>query len=605
MRPKLIWIFVLFNLICNVYGKDIVTINFIINFIKDEQKPTNVVYRNLCWKKSEILKMTKELTNVLNTRTSSDYNEDNCNLQDHTILFLADLDCMHQRVFNNTRLLRFPYRWLVIYSQQEKQNRAKVQQLLHLPLLADSDFVLAERNEDNFILTELHKPSTFGPTYSNPRGQYNGKDSKLIDTRPHKELFRRRSDLMGHPLTMSNVIQDSNTTQYHLPREDRLELQYDYIAKLSWMHVRIAFQMLNATPQYVFSHRWGYKRNGQWSGMINDLNTGRADLGTNCVAVSDRLSVAVFTDSIAKFKVKFIFRQPPLAYISNIFTLPFSINVWIAIIFSIIISSITICIATKFEVFRIGTDQSQLDGSLGDAMLLSISALSQQGCSKEPKNISGRIMLLVMFTALMALYAAYSANIVVLLQAPSRAIKTLEQLAHSQMTLAALDVDYNHFVLKNQKDPVRSLIHKKVEPLKGKAQFYKLDEGVELLRQGHFALHAVVEAVYYRIEETFLETEKCDLMEVDFMNAPDPFVPVYKHSPYLELLRVAFKRIHESGIQMAQHKRILVPKPSCAHRPAAFSSVGLLNLRPVLLFMIYGIGVAVFILLAEILIHKM
>lgn len=57
-------------------------------------------------------------------------------------------------------------------------------------------------------------------------------------------------------------------------------------------------------------------------------------------------------------------------------------------------------------------------------------------------------MVLVLFTALMALYAAYSANIVVLLQAPSNSIRTLAQLAHSKVTVAAYDVDYNHFVMK-------------------------------------------------------------------------------------------------------------------------------------------------------------
>lgn len=56
--------------------------------------------------------------------------------------------------------------------------------------------------------------------------------------------------------------------------------------------------------------------------------------------------------------------------------------------------------------------------------------------------------------------------------------------------------------------------------------------------QGLFAFHSIVEPVYMRIEQTFLETEKCDLMEVDFLNSYDSFVPVRKESPYLELLRV-------------------------------------------------------------------
>lgn len=55
-------------------------------------------------------------------------------------------------------------------------------------------------------------------------------------------------------------------------------------------------------------------------------------------------------------------------------------------------------------------------------------------------------MVFVLFTALMALYAAYSANIVVLLQAPSDSIRSLPQLANAKITLAANDVDYNHFV---------------------------------------------------------------------------------------------------------------------------------------------------------------
>ncbi|CAG9564244.1 unnamed protein product [Danaus chrysippus] len=384
----------------------------------------------------------------------------------------------------------------------------------------------------------------------------------------------------------------------------KLELRYDVISKLSYVHVQIAFQMLNATPRHVFSHRWGYKKNGQWSGMINDLNTGRADLGTNCVPNAERLSVVVFTDSIAKFEVKFIFRQPPLSYVSNIFTLPFSKSVWIAIAVSFAISTITIYIATKWEVRTFKTDPTQLDGSVFDAMLITMSALSQQGCSKEPKKFSGRVMSFVIFSALMAVYTAYSANIMVLLQAPSSAITNLEQLANSDMKIAAHDVDYNHFVLKAQKDPIRKAIYRKISPEKGKKNFYDFNEGVELLRQGLFAFHAILELVYLRVEETFLENEKCDLMQLDFINSHDPFVPIYKHSPYLELLRVVFKRIRESGIQMANHRRFLVPKPRCTEKMSTFSSVGLVHMKPVLLFIIYGFCAAFLIMLAEIFVYK-
>lgn len=55
--------------------------------------------------------------------------------------------------------------------------------------------------------------------------------------------------------------------------------EHDSIAKICWSNVRLAFEMLNATPKYIFSHRWGYKQNGVWSGMIDDLYSDRADVG--------------------------------------------------------------------------------------------------------------------------------------------------------------------------------------------------------------------------------------------------------------------------------------------------------------------------------------
>ncbi|KAM3960278.1 LOW QUALITY PROTEIN: putative glutamate receptor [Aphomia sociella] len=437
--------------------------------------------------------------------------------------------------------------------------------------------------------------------YLTTRGVYNG---TLVDTRPHREIFRRRKNLMGHTLIMANLIQDSNATIYHLPREDRLHLHHDTTSKACWMNVHLAFQMLNATPRLIFSHRWGYKYKGQWSGMIQDIHTDKADVGTNCLSGNiERLEVITFTDMMAHFRVAFILRQP-LSSASNIFSLPFSNNVWIAIAVTAIFAMFTLYLANKWEV-RNGKSLSQLDGTMGDSFLLVMSAVSQRGCVIEPRRISGRITVWIFFTALMALYAAYSANIVVLLQAPSNSIRNLAQLASSQITLAAHDIDYNYFVFKTYKDPIHSSIHWKIEPEKGKYKFYDLYEGVEKIRQGLFAFHAIPEQVYRRIEQTFLDAEKCDLVEIDYLNWFDPFVPVKKGSPYLEILKVVFKQIRESGIHAGISKRMLVSKPHCSSKMAAFSSVGVRDIKAVLLLMIYGVTLSVFILLLEIIHYKL
>ncbi|CAH2042052.1 unnamed protein product, partial [Iphiclides podalirius] len=487
----------------------------------------------------------------------------------------------------------YPYRWLLLSSTGDKSDI-----LRELSLWPTSDLVLATKKNGTFTLNEWHKTSANGPPISTFRGFYDG---DFVDVRPTKELYRRRRDLMGHPLTMANVIQDSNTTQYHM--EDGLEGQHDATAKISWMVVKLAFQMLNATPQHIFSHRWGYKQNGRWSGMIDDILNNRADLGTNCAVYPERLDVIQYTDTIAPFKVGFIFRQPPLPYVANIFTMPFSTEVWLAVAGCISFSTVVLYLASKSET-RFMKAPPQLDGTVSDAMLVTISAFSQQGCTLEPRKASGRMALWVVFAALMALYAAYSANIVVLLQAPSAAVRTLKQLSHSKLTLAANDVDYNRFVFGMYSDPVRVEITNRVKPPKGKPHFYTINEGVEKIRQGLFAFHSIVEPVYRRVEQTFHAMEKCDLVEVDFMLGFDPYVPVKKDSPYLELLRVSFKQIREFGLQSALNRRLQVPKPQCTHRIAAFSSVGLRDLRPVLALMLYGAAMSMLILLLEIITSK-
>nr|UVB79165.1 ionotropic receptor 75p1 [Heortia vitessoides] len=591
-------------------ARDSFTTYFIQHFITNERKPTTLVFGNLCWEKHRQVKLVHELSKV-GIRSLEHIEEHLNNISElkyehlyHNFLIVIDFDCSNlEETFENARskrLLSSPFRWLMLDNSSNKE-KGSLSLLGNSSVLPDSDVVIAERAGNYIQMTEVHKSSANDPLIFTPRGTYNG---TFTDIRPHREIFARRKDIMGHTLTMANVIQDSNTTQYHLPMEDRLEPEFDSIPKICWMDVKLVFEMLNATPRYIFSHRWGYKQNGQWSGMINDLHTGRADLGTNClVSDKERLDVVTYTDMVAPFRVRFVFRQPPLSYVSNIYSLPFSTNVWLAIVVCAAVSTVALFLESKWES-TLETNPTQMDGSLGDAFLLTMSAVGQQGCVLEPRKFSGRVMVWVFFAALMLLYAAYSANIVVLLQAPSNSIRTLSQLASSKITLAAHSVDYNHFVFKLHKDPVRVAIRKRVDPEKEKGQFYDMNEGVEKIRKGLFAFHAIVEPVYRHIESTFLEMEKCDLTEVDYVNGFDPFIPVKKDSPYIELIRVAFKRIREAGLQSALVKRLQVPKPRCSNKVSAFSSVGLLDMCPVIIFMVYGFTLALFIALVEICVYK-
>ncbi|XP_059057967.1 glutamate receptor-like [Achroia grisella] len=580
-----------------VQSRDETVIQFVKNFIENEQKPTDLVMNGLCWKKHNQMKLVSELSKI--GVRSSNFMNVICKYQRHLVLHLIDLSCpgSEQILLDATerKLFASPFRWLAL-SNEESETSKEI--LFSRPLLPDSEVVLAEQAAEGFILTELHKPAINYSMISTSRGFYNG---SLLDTRSHKSLYRRRRDLKGHYLTISNVIQDSNTTKYHLVQEDRLELQYDAVAKICWISATHAFEMLKATPRYIFSYRFGYKVKGKWSGMVHDLQLKKADLGTNCVVFIDRMEVVAYTDTVAPMRMRFVFRQPPLSYVSNIFSLPFSRNVWMAIAVCSLGCTGTFYFTSKWER-TFGMNPTQLDGSIGDALLLTMSAVTQQGCYIEPRRIPGRIMEWVFFAVLMALYAAYSANIVVLLQAPSNSIKTLAELSNSKIHLAANDLDYNRFVLSPSQtltDPIHQSIHDRIDNGNGKGEYYHIYEGVERMRKGLFAFHSIVEPVYHRVEKTFQETEKCDLTEVDFINSFDAATPVQKDSPYIELLRVVYKQLRESGILSVLNRRLQTPKPHCSNKLAAFSSVGLMDLKPVLLLMIYGILLSLGIMILE------
>ncbi|XP_063385688.1 glutamate receptor ionotropic, kainate 2-like [Cydia fagiglandana] len=563
---------------------------FLTSFVDNERKPAMVVFHGICWNNTVKLHVMKELSKA--GIRSSNFISKRTSFIDHTVLLLADLNCpgTDKLIMNTTQreLHRLPYRWLVLSDAPQPLLASLWDQFL-----VDSELVLATVDGAGYTMTEVYKPSPTSPAILTPRGTF---QHVLTDTRPHRELFRRRRDLMGVPLTITNTIQESNSSIYHLLQEDSLELQLDLISKNSYTLAKVAFLSLNATPVATFTNSFGYLQDGQWNGVIRELLEYNADIGTNVGMTTSRLQQVMFLDPLDNGRARFIFRQPALSLTANIFSLPFSPGVWMATGISSFVAGVAYYLSTKL----IKTRAEQ--GTVRDAYLLTMSALSQQGCEVQPRHVSARIVLWVVFTSMMALFAAYGANIVVLLQAPSTSVNSLATLAKSKLALGAADVNYNHFLFRASSDPVRNDIARRVNSDKGPKAFYGLTEGVEKIRKSLFAFHSVVEPVYRQIDKTFQEKEKCDLMELDYIGYAAFHVPGSKKSPYLELLRVTFKRLREVGIKSAVNFRYEARRPSCKESVAMFSSVGITEMRPVLIFMAYGVALSVAVTAAELLV---
>lgn len=71
--------------------------------------------------------------------------------------------------------------------------------------------------------------------------------------------------------------------------------------------------------------------------------------GTVMIFVRERMEAMEYLAMIGSTAVRFVFREPPLAYVSNIFTLPFTSAVWLAIFICVLGCALFLYITSKWE----------------------------------------------------------------------------------------------------------------------------------------------------------------------------------------------------------------------------------------------------------------
>ncbi|XP_073954056.1 ionotropic receptor 75a-like isoform X3 [Choristoneura fumiferana] len=485
-------------------------INMITSFSKEDERATSILAPYVCWSPHEMASLAKSLREVgVNAARSLQPRRTEYYLQN--LLILADLGCEGTQEFlikaSDEGFFKSPYRWLLI-----TKNSEDLDILDGIVMLIDSDVVLAQKTNNGYQLIEVYKIIEKSKVIFNTRSVWRPNNRILANTtdgntalavndkagsvasvnkygvmedlRASKVLSTRRMDIRKHTLTMVNVITDSNETRKHM--DDRLQLHQDSITKMSYMMVKICFEMMNSTEKLIFTNTWGYvDKNGSWNGIVERLIKKEGDIGTLTIFTQERMQSIDYIAMVGTTAVRFVFREPPLAYVSNIFALPFTGAVWLAIFVCVIACALFLYITSKWEA-TMGMHPLQLDGSWADVLILTIGAVLQQGCTLEPRHAAGRVVTLLLFVALTILYAAYSANIVVLLRAPSSSVRSLQDILNSPLKLGASDFAYNRYFFKKLNEPLRKAIYnKKIAPKGKKANFYTMKEGVEKIRKFH------------------------------------------------------------------------------------------------------------------------
>ncbi|KAK5644622.1 hypothetical protein RI129_005922 [Pyrocoelia pectoralis] len=520
------------------------------------------------------------------------------------VLVVIDLDCNYSLkllTMVNKEMFAFPYRWLLISTNESS---TMISTVFAMNIVLNSDVVLARHAEaGNYTLTKIYRLEPNLEIIQEKFGYWEDRSGLVLVS---KRSGRRNLSKITLNTCLVVTVNDS---LLHLT--DKRERHIDTISKVSYALLLHLGDILNATLKYSVQNTWGYQGNqSDWNGMIGELQRGEAVIGGTVLFLrSDRIPVIDYVGMTIPTRSKFVFKQPKLSYVVNVYALPFNWTVWLSLLFMVLFIVTTLYEAIKWnnctkENMR-KRNYFESKPVLLDIIFLAFGAVCQQGSTFTPSNASGRIITILMFTSLMFLYTAYSANIVALLQSSSNNIRTLTDLLNSRLSVGVDDTVFNRFYFPHATEPVRkALYQQKVAPLRQSPRYFSIRDGIEMMRNDHFAFHMETGVGYQFVLQTFQEHEKCGLTEIQFLQVSDPALALQKNTPYKKLIQIGLRKIHESGLQMREVSLLYTKKPICLNKASSFVNVGLVDCYLASAILLIGVILSLAIFLFEIILSK-
>ncbi|CAH1100781.1 unnamed protein product [Psylliodes chrysocephalus] len=418
-------------------------------------------------------------------------------------------------------------------------------------------------------------------------------------------LARRRRNFQKHEVVILAVVNSNKSFLINFDDPPPSSLDEPFFLENA-PNIMNMIYYLNAShifrPYKVYGHF--NQTTGKFYGMVNDLAQGLGDITGSALFVSEeRQRILDYIAIATTWGGKIILKKPSMSYIENIYLMTFTGQVWIASLLVLITFGITLYILLNWEKHNlVNTGKNiKIKYSVSDATLLSFEALCQQGTTIESATISGRILLVFLFTAFMFLYAAYSGYILVLLQS-TKPIESIKHLLDSRLECGGINISFIMDWYNVNKDPaLRALYHKKLH----KNRFLTLENGLARVQEGNFAFHTALSVSYIHILKTFTNYDICKLQELPgylsinngmYFGAP-------KTSQYKEFLKIGIMRTYEVGLAI-RNKYKQSRKPKCYNEAGNFQSVGIYDCYTIFKLFCIGSFLSFFVLAIEVVTHK-
>ncbi|KAL0880559.1 hypothetical protein ABMA27_001790 [Loxostege sticticalis] len=378
----------------------------------------------------------------------------------------------------------------------------------------------------------------------------------------------------------------------------------DTFPKLMYPLLMHCAEDLNFRLNLLQVELYGDERNGSFDGLAGMLQRRDIEVGVTTLFMRhDRLNVMHFCSETLELKGAFIFRQPPQSSVNNVFLLPFSRGVWAASALVFTAAGGLLAALSRPRWLR-DADPDLVQLSAAEAFTFAVGTICQQGCYVNPHAVSVRMLMFFTLLASLFTFTSYSAKIVAILQTPSDAIQTIDDLTHSPMALGVQESTYKRVYFAESDDPATQRLYRRKLLPQGERAYLSIVDGIARVRNGLFAFQVEESSGYDVISKTFTEQEKCGLKQIQAFKLPMVAVPILKHSGYRELFAARLRWQRETGIMDRERRVWMASKPRCDSDGGGFLSVRLSDVLPAVQVLIYGMLLAAIQLFAEIALHR-
>ncbi|XP_048006929.1 glutamate receptor ionotropic, delta-1-like isoform X2 [Leguminivora glycinivorella] len=452
-------------------------------------------------------------------------------------------------------------------------------------MLADADVAWAASNQ----LLDVYRIKHDQPLIATPLGDDAAR--AVLPAAP-----TRRRHLNNIYISGSVII---SLPQYFKGWNDLTTRHIDIVPKVTYPLMMLLAEDLHFRYNLKQVEWYGENRNGSFDGLAGQIQRNEIEVGiTSLFMRDDRIQVMHFFSETFELRGAFIFRQPAMSSVSNVFLLPFSRGVWLATGLVLALAAVLLALIARRQQLR-AVDEAMERLSFGESVIFSVGTVCQQGFHVVPDLVSARIVMLCSLMLALFAFTAYSAKIVAILQTPSDAIRTIEDLTRSPMTLGVQETTYKRTYFAESTQPAtQKLYRQKLLPL-GDRAYLSVVDGVARLRTGLFAFQVEEPSGYNIISKTFTEREKCGLTQIQAFKLPMVAVPMRKHSGYKELFASRMRWQRETGLLDRTRKLWLALKPRCDAASGGFVSVGIIDVLPALHVLIAGMAASLFFLAIE------